>query len=328
MQKRKMLAFVAAVAAFGCVPLAAAQDSAWPTKPVTMVVPFPPGGGTDIIARAIAIRLQERLGKTVIIDNKPGAGGILGTQHVARAAPDGHTVVLGITNTFAINPTFYRGKQLNYDPLKDFQPVAFLADSPHVLVIHPETPATTLQEYLAYVKDNKGKLSYASYGNGSTSHLITEMLKKQAGLDLVHVPYKGIPPALTDVMGNLVSMLVSSSAPAVPLIQSKRLRGLAVYGDRRIDSIPDVPTIGELGYQEAALTIWYGLFAPAGTPKAIIDKLNAEVNAAIATKDVAEVYAKAGIYPKPMSADEFAGFVEAETARWGKLVTLSGAQAE
>jgi tripartite-type tricarboxylate transporter receptor subunit TctC len=272
--------------------------------------------------------LQERLGKTVIIENKPGASGILGTQQVARAEPDGHTVVIGITNTFAINPTFYRDKQLNYDPLKDFQPVAFLADSPHVLVINPDTPATTLKEYIAYVKENKGKLGYASYGNGSTSHLITELLKQQWGLDLVHVPYKGIPPALSDVMGNLVSMLVSSAAPAIPLIQSKRLRALAVYGDQRIDTIPDVPTIGELGDQEAALTIWYGLFAPAGTPKTIVDRLNAEVNAAVATKEVAEVYAKAGIYPKPLSANEFEAFVKAETARWGKLVTLSGAQAE
>jgi tripartite-type tricarboxylate transporter receptor subunit TctC len=221
MANRKILRVFAMVAALGCAALAHAQDAAWPTKPITIVVPFPPGGGTDIISRAIGAKLQERLGKTVIIENKPGASGILGTQQVARAEPDGHTVVIGITNTFAINPTFYRDKQLNYDPLKDFQPVAFLADSPHVLVINPDTPATTLKEYIAYVKENKGKLGYASYGNGSTSHLITELLKQQWGLDLVHVPYKGIPPALSDVMGNLVSMLVSSAAPAIPLIQSK-----------------------------------------------------------------------------------------------------------
>lgn len=328
MYRRKLLTTLVTLAALGSVAVAQAQDGSWPTRPVTMVVPFPPGGGTDILARAIANRLQEQLGKPVIIDNKPGAGGILGTQQVARAPADGHTVVIGITNTFAINPTFYRGKDLNYDPVGDFQPVAFLADSPHVLVIHPDTPATTYQEYVAYAKANRGKLSYASYGNGSTSHLITEMLKKDAGLDLVHVPYKGIPPALSDVMGNQVSMLVSSAAPAIPLIQAGRLRGIAVYGDRRIDTIPEVPTIGELGHPDAALTLWYGLFAPSGTPKAVVDRLNREVNAAIATKEVAEVYAKAGIYSKPMSADEFTRFVKAETNRWGGLVTLSGAKAE
>ena len=212
--------------------------------------------------------------------------------------------------------------------MKDFEPVAFLAESPHILVINPETPAATLQEYIAYVKANKDKLSYASYGNGSTSHLITEMLKEQARIDLVHVPYKGIPPALVDVMGNRVSMLVSSPAPAIPLIQSKKLRALAVYGDKRIDSIPDIPTVGELGYKDSALTIWYALFVPAGTPKPIVEKMNAEVNAVLAQKDVVEIFAKAGIYPKIMSVGEFSSFVKSETARWGKLVLLSGAQAE
>ena len=181
---------------------------------------------------------------------------------------------------------------------------------------------------IAYVKANKDKLSYASYGNGSTSHLITEMLKEQARIDLVHVPYKGIPPALVDVMGNRVSMLVSSPAPAIPLIQSKKLRALAVYGDKRIDSIPDIPTVGELGYKDSALTIWYALFAPAGTPKPLVEKMNAEVNAVLAQKDVVEIFAKAGIYPKIMSVGEFSSFVKSETARWGKLVLLSGAQAE
>ena len=328
MLTRRFLLPIAAAIAVGCPWIANAQAPAWPARPVQVVIPFPPGGGTDIIGRTLAARLQDRLGKPFLIENKAGAGGIVGTQQVARAAPDGHTLVIGITNTFAINPTFYRGKQLNYDPVKDFEPVAFLAESPHILVVNPETPAATLPEYIAYVKTQKGKLSYASYGNGSTSHLITEMLKEQAGLDLVHVPYKGIPPALADVMGNRVSMLVSSSAPAIPLIQSKKLRALAIYGDKRIDSIPDVPTIGELGHKDAALTIWYAFFAPAGTPRPIVEKINAEVNAVLALKEVVEVFAKAGVYPKLMSAGDFTSFVKAETGRWGRLVMLSGAQAE
>ena len=328
MLRRRILASLVALAALGCAANVNGQAVAWPSRPVQLVIPFPPSGGTDIIGRAVATRLQEKLGKPFVIENKPGAGGIVGTQQVAKGPPDGHTFVIGITSTFAINPSFYRGKQLNYDPVKDFEPVAFLAESPHILVINPETPAATLQEYIAYVKANKDKLSYASYGNGSTSHLITEMLKEQARIDLVHVPYKGIPPALVDVMGNRVSMLVSSPAPAIPLIQSKKLRALAVYGDKRIDSIPDIPTVGELGYKDSALTIWYALFAPAGTPKPIVEKMNAEVNAVLAQKDVVEIFAKAGIYPKIMSVGEFSSFVKSETARWGKLVLLSGAQAE
>lgn len=304
------------------------QVAAWPAKPVQIVIPFPPAGGTDIITRTVAARLQDKLGKPFVIENKPGAGGIIGTQQVAKAPPDGYTLVVGITNTFSINPTFYRGKQLNYDPVKDFEPVAFLAESPHILVIHPETPATNLKEYIAYVRANRGKLSYASYGNGSTAHLITEMLKEQAGLDLVHVPYKGIPPALADVMGNRVSMLVSSAAPAVPLIQSRKVRALAVYGDKRIDSIPDVPTIGELGYKDSALTLWYALFAPASTPKSVVEKMNAEVNWAVQQKDVADVFAKAGIFSRILTAPEFAAFAKAETERWSRLVFLSGAQAD
>jgi tripartite-type tricarboxylate transporter receptor subunit TctC len=327
MQRRAFLSFLAAAAAFATMPGAFAQGAAWPTKPVQLVIPFPPGGGTDIIGRALGARLQDRLGKPFVVENKPGAGGIIGTQQVARAAPDGHTIVIGIVNTFAINPTFYRGK-LNYDPVKDFEPVAFIAESPHVLVIHPDTPAKTLKEYIAYAKSQQGKLSYASYGNGSTSHLITEMLKEQEGLDLLHVPYKGIPPALADVMGNRVSMLVSSPAPAVPLIHGNKVRALAVYGEKRISSIPEVPTVGELGYKDSALTLWYAFFAPAGTPKPIVEKLNREVNAVLGEKDVLEAFAKGGIYPRPMSVDEFGRFVKAETERWGRLVLLSGAKAE
>ncbi|MSQ54759.1 MAG: tripartite tricarboxylate transporter substrate binding protein [Betaproteobacteria bacterium] len=303
---------------------AAAQT--WPSRPVQLVIPFPPGGGTDIIGRAIAAKMQERIGRSVVVDNRPGAGGMIGTQQVARAAPDGHAVVIGITNTFAINPTFF--KAMSYDPVKDFEPISLLAVGPHILVIHPDTPAKTFAEYVDYVRKNRGKLSYASYGNGSTSHLITEMLKQTHGLDLVHVPYKGIPPALADVMGNRVSMLVSSSAPAIPLVLGGRLRAIAIHGDKRIDSLPEVPTMAELGYKDAGLQIWYGLFAPAGTPRPVVERLNAEVRAAMATKEVQEQFAKGGVYPAGMGVDEFTAFVKAETERWGRLVELAGMKGE
>jgi tripartite-type tricarboxylate transporter receptor subunit TctC len=204
---KRRLALVSLFSAFALAAsnFALAQEP-WPAKPITMVIPFPAGGGADIIARVLSARLAERLGKPVVIENKPGAGGLMGTQQVANAPADGYTYVMGITNTFAINKTFY--KQLPYDHLKDFQPVTLLAVSPHILVISMETPAKDLPEFVAWARTQKGKLSFASYGNGSSSHLINEMFKETAGIDAVHVPYKGMPPALTDVMGNRVTMLV------------------------------------------------------------------------------------------------------------------------
>ena len=314
-----LLALAAAMASL-------AHAQAWPSRAVQLVIPFPPGGGTDIIGRALAYRIQERIGRPIVIENKPGAGGMIGTLQVAKAAPDGHTLVIGITNTFAINPTFY--KAMAYDPVRDFQPVSLLAVGPHILVIHPDTPARTYPEYIEYVRKNPGKLSYASYGNGSTSHLIAEMLKQIHGLDLVHVPYKGMPPALADVMGNRVSMLVSSSAPAIPLVLGGKLRAIAIHGDKRIDALPDVPTMAELGYKDAGLQIWYGLFAPAGTPSAVVNRLNTEVRAALAAKDVQEQFAKGGVYPAGMGVEEFTAFARGETVRWGRLVELAGMKGE
>ena len=321
-----LLAAVFSAAMTAAVP-AHAQER-WPARPVTLVIPFPAGGGTDIIARTLAVRLQERLGRPFVIENRPGAGGLIGTQQVAKAAPDGYTYVIGITNTFAINPAFYKDKTLPYDPVKDFQPVSMLAIGPHVLVIHPDTPAKTMREYIEWGKTQKDKLSYASYGNGSTAHLITEMLKEQNGLDFVHVPYKGIPPALADVMGGRVTLLVSSTAPAVPLIQAGRLRALAIYGDKRLESLPDVPTMQELGFKETNLQIWYGLFAPAGTPMPIVERMNTELRAILSSREVQDIFVKAGIFASPTGIDEYAVFVKAETERWGRLVRISGAQAE
>jgi len=320
---RVLLAF-SVLAGVCAAPAAFAQ--AWPNKPVQLITPFPPGGGGDILMRTLAIKLQERLGKPFIVDNRPGAGGLIGTQYGAKAAPDGYSVTLGITSTYSINPTFY--KTLPYDPLKDFQPVALLAEGPHVMVINPDTPARNFKEYVEYVRSQKGKLSYASYGNGSTSQLITEMLNNQHGMDLVHVPYKGMAAALTDVVANRVSMLLATSAPAVPLVQAGKLRAVAIFGNRRIDTLPDVPTIAELGYKDSALQIWYGLFAPAGTPRAIVDRFNAELRGVLALKDVQESFDKAGLYANPMSVDEFTAYVHSEAERWGKLVRLSKVQAD
>ena len=326
---KKLRIVVAAFLPLAVAPwagVAHAQAQNWPDKPVKFVIPFPPGGGTDIVARAITTKLQERLKQPIVIENLPGAGGSVGTQKVATSPPDGYTFVIGVTNTFAINPTFF--KSMTHDPIKDFQPVSLLAVSPHIFVINPETPARNVQEYVDHVKKNKGKLSYASYGNGSTSHLITEMLKSDAGLDLVHIPYKGIPPALADLMGDRVSLLVSSSPPAIPLVKGGKLRAIAIYGDKRIAALPDVPTMVELGYKGTEFMLWYGLFAPAGTPRAIVNRMNAELKAILADKEVEDIYDKGGLIPSPMPVDEFTAWVKNENVRWGKLVTLSGAKAE
>lgn len=320
------LAIATAFLIFATASSMALAQERWPARAITLVIPFPPGGGTDIIARTLAVRLQEKLGRPVVIENRAGAGGLIGTQQVAKAAPDGYTYVIGITNTFAINPAFY--KSLPYDPARDFQPISMLAIGPHVLVIHPDTPARTLREYIEYGKSQNGKLSYASYGNGSTAHLITEMLKEQNGLDFVHVPYKGIPPALADLMAGRVTLLVSSTAPAVPLILAGRLRALAIYGDKRLESLPDVPTMAELGFKDTNLQIWYGLFAPAGTPPPVVARMNSELRAILGSREVQDIFVKAGIFASPTTVDDYTAFVRAETERWGRLVRISGAQAD
>lgn len=303
-----------------------AMAQAWPAKPVQLLTPFPPGGGGDILMRSLAKRLQDRMGQSFVVVNRDGAGGLIGTQAAARAAPDGYTFVLGITSTFSINQTFY--KSLSYDPIKDFQPVGLVAEGPHVMVINAGTPARNFKEYVDYVRARKGQLSYASYGNGSTSQLISEMLNSQHGMDLQHVPYKGMAAALLDVVANRVSMLLATSAPAVPLVKSGKLRAIAIFGNRRMDSLPDVPTIGELGYADSALQIWYGIFAPIGTPRPIVDKMNAELRIAVASPEMREVFDNGGLFPSAMGVEEFTSYVESEGQRWGKLVRLSGVRAD
>lgn len=316
---------ISMLCALSATPLGHAQQ-AWPTKPVLLVTPFPPGGGGDIIMRMLAKKLQERLDQPFIVDNRHGAGGLIGTQFAGRSAPDGYTFVLGITSTFSINQAFY--KSLSYDPIKDFQPVGLLAEGPHVMVINGNSPAKNFKEYIEYVKSKKGQLNYASYGNGSTSQLIAEMLNSQHGMDLVHVPYKGMAAALMDVMADRVSMLLSTSAPAVPLVKSGKLRAIAIFGDKRMESLPDVPTIGELGYKDSALKIWYGLLAPIGTPRPIVEKMNAELKVVTQSSEMMDVFDKAGLLPGSMGVDQFTAYVGSEGQRWGKLVRLSGIQAD
>ncbi|VTU22654.1 Argininosuccinate lyase [Variovorax sp. SRS16] len=304
----------------------AAHADGWPAREVTLVVPWPAGGGTDLIARAVANKLQERLGRPMVIDNRPGASGIIGTELVARAPADGYTLVLGVTNTHAINATFFRN--LRYDPIKDFQPVALLATGPHVVLINSSTPARNLAEFVDYARKTRTPLSYASYGTGSTSHLISELFRARNKLDMVHVPYKGIPPAITDLLGNQVSMLVSTTGAALPQIKSGRLRAIAVIDDHRLAQLPDVPTMSEQGYENADYTHWYGIFAPARTPRPIVDRLASEIQVVLTRADVQKIFSDAGVNANFKGPDAFRTFVAAEKERWGKLVELSGAKGD
>jgi len=325
MHKRSLLKLMAC-AACGGFPLAHATTAPWPTRPVTLVVPWPAGGGTDVIARTVATKLQERLGQPFVIENRPGASGIIGTELVARAPGDGYALVLGVTNTHAINATFF--KQLRYDTKRDFEPVALLATGPHVVLVNSATPATNLAEYVAYVRQSKVPMSYASYGNGSTAHLIGELFRAHNKLDMVHVPYKGIPPAITDLLGNQVSMLVSTTGAALPQIKSGKLRALAVIDTQRMPQLPGVPTMSEQGYSDADYTHWYGIFAPAKTPATIVNGLAAEVQAVLALPQVQKAFVDAGVNANYKGPEAFRQFVDAEIERWGKLVVLSGVRGD
>lgn len=294
----------------------------WPSRPITIVVPWPAGGGTDIIARSVAQRLQVRLGQTVVVDNKPGASGIIGTQAVAKAPADGYTYVLGVTNTHAINASYF--KKLPYDPVKDFQPVTLLAVGPHLLLVNASNPARSVQELVQAAKAQPGKFTFASYGNGSTAHLAGEALKSAAGLDMTHVPYKGIPPAIIDLVGGQVTMLFSTTAAALPQIKAGKLKALAVTSDKRLEALPDVPTMQEAGFRDAVLTHWYGLLAPVGTPKPIVDRVAKEIAEILGSPEIRDAYAVHGVVPTPSTPDQYAAFIRDEIARWGRLVAAAG----
>jgi tripartite-type tricarboxylate transporter receptor subunit TctC len=301
----------------------AASAQTWPTRPIQVIVPWPAGGGTDLIARAVMTRVQPRLGQPIVIENRPGASGIIGTKAAATAAADGYTFVVGVTNTHGINPSFF--KKLPYDAMSDFQPVTLLAIGPHVLLVNAALPVKSVQELVELVRSEPGKHNFASYGNGSTAHLAGQSLKDATGVNIVHVPYKGIPPALTDLLGGQVTMLFSTTAAAMPHIKAGKLRALAVTDSRRLDALPDVPTMAELGFKDAVLTHWYGLLAPAGTPRAMVDRMAKEVAAVLALPELQETFAQYGVVPAPMSPETYAAFIREEIVRWGTLVRASGA---
>jgi tripartite-type tricarboxylate transporter receptor subunit TctC len=293
---------------------------AWPARPLRIVVPFPPGGSTDILAREIALKLQDALGAPVVAENKPGAGGSIGATEVARAPPDGYTLLMGHIGTLAVNPSLY--PKLAYDPRTSFAPVALVARVPNVLVVNPDVPARDVRELIALAKAKPGELRYASGGNGSAAHLAMEYFKLQAGVDLVHVPYRGTAPAVTDVLGGQVEMIMTGVPAVIEHVKAGKLRALGVSSRMPVASMPGVPTIAAAaGLPGFEAIQWYGVVAPAGTPPAIVERLNAEINRALGTPALKARLETEGAEAAPDTPTAFGTMIASEIERW-KVVVL------
>jgi tripartite-type tricarboxylate transporter receptor subunit TctC len=312
---------LACLCVIGLAPLAHAQD--YPSRPVTVVVPFAPGGGVDQMARLISGKLEQRLGKSFIIESKPGAGSIIAATYVQKAAPDGHTLLMAPAPTMAVNVSLY--KNLPYDPTTDFSLIGLLSGTPFVLMVNVDLPVKSVPELLAYVKANPAKATFASAGPGVPHHLFMEMFKTMTGMQASHVPYRGSLPALNDLVAGHIPMMFSDLGPATGLIEGKRVRVLGISTKTRHPSFPDIPPLGEAGVPGYEAVSWQAMAAPAQTPKPILDKLNAEITAVLAMPEVKEQILKYGFLPlQNRSVDELKVFVKSEIARWGKVVQDAG----
>jgi tripartite-type tricarboxylate transporter receptor subunit TctC len=305
---------------------AGAHAQAFPNKPIRVVVPFPPGGGTDIIAREITQKVAVATGWTFVVENKAGAGGNLGVDAVAKSAADGYTIVLGQTSNLAINPTLYA--KMPYDSQKDLAPIVLVADAPLVMVTGSNSPYKTLADAVQAAKAKPGAVNFASPGNGTVAHLTSELFQTAAGIKTQHVPYKGAAQALTDVVGGNVELYMSSVPTLLGQIKQGKLRALAVTSAKRADDLPQVPTINESGYKGFDAVTWFGFLAPAGTPKDVIAKLNAEFNKALAQPDLRKKLGDQGADPVGGTAEQFATLIKQDVVRWGKVVKDSGARVD
>lgn len=314
-----------AVGLLALVCIAANAQTGYPTRPIRLLVGYPPGGATDITARILAQRLGDSLGAPVVVENLPGAGGILASEKVAKATPDGYTLVF--TNTaHGVNPSLY--KSLPYDAVTSFAPVVKVADLTLVLVVNPALSARSVGELIALAKARPGELNFASSGNGQSLHLAGELLKSMAGIDIVHVPYKGSAPARADLLSGQVQLMFESAIGVLPFVQSGRLRALGVSGARRSPALPDVPTVSEAGVPGYEASGWLGILAPAGTPPAVVRHLNAEVNAVLGSPDVRGRLASNGADVAGGSPEAFAAFIESEMAKWSGIVKATGLRVE
>ena len=308
------------------VVLPGLAQAQYPDKPIRLVVPFPAGGGADNLARIIMPRVAQALGRPIVIDNRPGAGGNVGAEIVARAAPDGYTLLYGTNGTHSINQALYGN--LGFDPVKDFAPVSRMTVIAALLFVHPALPVQSVQELIRYARAHPGQVTFASAGNGTTSHLAGELFKTMAGVDIVHIPYRGGAAAAADVMGGQVAMMIDVMPNAYPIVRGGRVRGLAVTTAQRVPSAPELPTIAESGLPGFEVSAWDGVLAPAGTPAPIIERLNAAIREALNEPQVNDALRAAGAQPIPGSPADFARHIAESTERWGKVVRQSGARVD
>ena len=311
------------VTAFFFSPLTALAQGA---KPLRIIVPFTPGGSTDILARVLGPKLTQSLGQSVFIDNKPGAGGSLGAAEAAKAEPDGNTLLMGHIGTLAVNPSLY--PKLAYDPVKSFAPVAYVARVPNVLVVNAASPFRSLKDLVDAARAKPGQLTYSSGGNGSAAHITFEALKLKARIFVSHIPYRGTAPSVTDVIGGQVDCTFTGAPAVIPHVRSGRLRALSVSSSKRLAALPDVPTTAESGYPGFEADQWYGLVAPAGTPAAVVARLNAEVNKALMLADVAQQLSVEGATPMPTTPQAFGDLIKHEIPRWAEVVKAGNVKAD
>ena len=303
-----------------------AEAQSWPTRPVRLISPFAPGGGADITSRAVAQRLSTSLGQQVVVENRGGAGGMIGVDIATKAPADGYTMVMGTIGPIAINPSLY--KKMTYDPIRDLIPVSQAANALNVLVVHPSLPAKNVKEMIAIAKARPSQMNYGSSGPGATDHLAGELFNVLAGVKMVHVPYKGGAPAMLDLVAGNVQVVFSTVSTAIAAMESKRVRPLAMTGNQRFELMPDLPTVAEAGLKGFEVNNWYGIFLPTGTPKDIVTKLNAEVVKALAAPDVKKRLIEAGIVATSSSPEGFTAYVKAETTKWAKVIKDAGITVE
>jgi tripartite-type tricarboxylate transporter receptor subunit TctC len=312
------------IVAGGTSGVTLAAQAIYPERPIRLVVPYPPGGTADVMARLVGLRLGDTWGRTVVVDNRGGAGGNIATEMVARAESDGYTLLLCNAPVLAINPTLY--KKVRFDPVKDFAPVGPIAEVPLFLVVHPSVPAKNFAEFFAYVKARSGKINYASGSVGSTTHLAAELFKTMTKVAMNHIPYKGSGPALAAMAAGEVTIMFELMPSAMPFVKAERLRALAVTSRKRSPLMPELPTIAETGLPGYEVASWFALCAPAGTPKAVVSKVNTDMVSLIRTSEMQGQLLKLGAQPLTMSPGEFGSFIKSEIVKWSKVVKASGAQ--
>ena len=315
---------VSALLLLAFASLSFAQD--YPSKPIHLVVPFPPGGPTDLVGRMVAQKLSDGVGQNVVVENRPGAGGTVGSASVAKAAPDGYTLLYGSTSTLAIAPSLY--KNLPYDPQKAFAPISLVSSGPIIIAVNEKVPARTLKEFIELAKSSPGKLAYGSGGNGTPPHLAGELFKTVAGVHLLHVPYKGGGPAISDLAAGQVQAIFEGQVALMPHFQSGRVRPLAITGAKRSPALPDVPTAAEAGLPKYDANFWSGVVAPAGTPQDVIGRLNSALVKALGSPEVRDALTKHGLEPAGNTPSEFAEHIRAEARKWAGVVKASGAKVD